>query len=448
MNFRKLLKTMPLRRSFGKTHRTAVVFDEKGDYAASFEYSSKAGGWRPLPQLPEANLPRPCTLVLPASMLALVRTPTPNNEQKDALADVETEAAQRLFRSPETGGREVRFHSGEKGMTATLGWVSNELLHKCLETAKSMGFQVTSIVTPEFDLKSTGPTILVSRGERETRLCCIHKNVPLVWQVVPEGGLSFKSALGVILAELKAEKLPMPEKAVFWNSLNSGGESKDLAGVIESELPGILTTVIRSYEEFLPLLRVNRVKGSFHESLEEWGRVPLASRDYLRAGLAFAGAIAGCLLLFFSVIHLNTQDAAALKNEAKKIMFLAKRTDLVTMEIREYARRNRDILRYTVQKPFVSHVFRDLGDSVPAQVKLNTMRLDRSGKITLQGESKNEISLMSLLENLSSTEIFSNAVLASMSKLEQGLGFRFVVEIDFPAWQRFFKPVEKQEKSQ
>lgn len=55
---------------------------------------------------------------------------------------------------------------------------------------------------------------------------------------------------------------------------------------------------------------------------------------------------------------------------------------------------------------------------------------------------------MALLENISSTEIFSNAVLASMSKLEQGQGFRFVVELDFPAWQQFFKPKKKQEAAQ
>ncbi len=50
---------------------------------------------------------------------------------------------------------------------------------------------------------------------------------------------------------------------------------------------------------------------------------------------------------------------------------------------------------------------------------------------------------MALLENISSTEIFSNAVLASMSKLEQGQGFRFVVELDFPAWQNFFQVQEE-----
>ena len=76
------------------------------------------------------------------------------------------------------------------------------------------------------------------------------------------------------------------------------------------------------------------------------------------------------------------------------------------------------------------------------------MRLGQSGRITLQGEAKSEISLMSLLENLSSTEIFSNAVLSSMSKLEHGQGFRFVVELDFPAWQQFFKPEIKQGETQ
>ena len=47
---------------------------------------------------------------------------------------------------------------------------------------------------------------------------------------------------------------------------------------------------------------------------------------------------------------------------------------------------------------------------------------------------------MALLENLSSTEIFSNAVLASMSKLDRGQGFRFVVELDFRLGSVFSNP--------
>ncbi|NDV22275.1 PilN domain-containing protein [Desulfovibrio sp. JC022] len=447
MNFKKLLKIMPLTPSFGNKSRIGLVFDVHGHCAASFEYSSKGKQWLPLPQLPETNHPRPCFMVLPSAMLALCRTPIPDKEQKDAVAALDMESGQRLFRSPETGGREIRCYGGENGLTATLGWLSNEYLHECLETAKGMGFQVTTIVLPEFDLKVSGPTLLVSREKEETRLCCIHKKVPVIWQVVPDGGPSLASALGVVLAELEAEGKPKPEKVVVWIP-PGGGEPDGFTEVITNGLPGIPVEKVRSYEDLLSLLRMNHVKGSFHESLEEWERIPLAPKDYLRPGLAFAGAIAGCLLLFFSVIHLNTQDADVLKQEAHKVLFLAKRTDVVTMEVREYVRRNREILRYTVQKPFVSHVFRDLGDSVPAQVKLNTMRLDQSGKITLQGEAKNEISLMALLENLSSAQIFSNAVLASMSKLEQGQGFRFVVELDFPAWQSFFKPKNKQGETQ
>ena len=210
----------------------------------------------------------------------------------------------------------------------------------------------------------------------------------MIWEVVPDGGLSLESALGVVLAQLEADEKPKPEKVLLWTSPGGSGEPDGLVELIEKVLPGIQLASVRSYEEFLPLLRMNRIKGSFHESLEEWERIPLAPKDYLRPGLALIGAIAGCLLLFFSVIHLNTQDAKVLKQEAHKILFLAKRTDLVTMEIREYVRRNNDILKYTVKKPFVSHVFRDLGNSVPAQVKLDTMRLDQSGKITLQGRRK------------------------------------------------------------
>ncbi len=92
-------------------------------------------------------------MVLPSSVAALCRNPNPAKEQKDAVADLESEAGQRLFRSLETGGREIRCYSGNKGLNATLGWISNEYLHGCLDAAKGMGFQVASIVQPEFDLK-------------------------------------------------------------------------------------------------------------------------------------------------------------------------------------------------------------------------------------------------------------------------------------------------------
>ncbi|WP_320173365.1 PilN domain-containing protein [Maridesulfovibrio sp.] len=448
MNLKKLCKMIPLPCPLGKNARIALLFDVQGSCASSLEYSSKDKQWQPLAQPPEADKPSPCVMVLPLSVAALCRNPNPAKEQKDAVADLESEAGQRLFRSLETGGREIRCYSGNKGLNATLGWISNEYLHGCLDTAKEMGFQVTSIVLPEFDLKVSGPTLLMSRENGETRLCCIHKKVPVIWEVVPDVGPSLESALGVVLAQLEAEEKPKPERVVLWIPPGGSGEPDGFAELIEKVLPGIPLEQVRSYEDFLPLLRMNRTKSSFHESLEEWKRIPLTPKDYVRSGLAIAGAVAGCLLLFFAVIHMNTQDAKVLKQEAHKILFLAKRTDLVTMEIREYVRRNNDILRYTVKKPFVSHVFRDLGDSVPAQVKLDTMRLDQSGKITLQGEAKSEISLMALLENLSSTEIFSNAVLSSMSKLDQGQGFRFVVELEFPAWQNFFKSKKKQEETQ
>ncbi|WP_321400489.1 PilN domain-containing protein [Maridesulfovibrio sp.] len=448
MNLKKLLHSMLLPGSFKTKVPVALVFDVHGQCAASYEFSSENKIWRPFTDQPEVNQLRPCILVLPAAMVAFCRTQTPDKEQKEASAALDMEAGQRMFRSPETGGREARFYDVDAGVSGTLGWISNEYLHGCLETAKEMGFQATSIVQPELDLKHSGPTLLVSCEKGETRLCCIHKNVPLSWQVLPERGPSLESALAVVLAELEAEQKTYPEKAVLWippgNSVDSEGFSK----AILSLLPDIPLEIILSYEELLGTLRMSRSKGSFHESLEEWGRIPLTPKDYVRPGLAFAGAVACCLLLFFSVIHLNHQDSGVLKEEAHKILFLAKRTDLVTMEIREYVRRNRAILKYTVKKPFVSHVFRDLGDAVPSQVKLNTMRLGQSGRITLQGEAKSEISLMSLLENLSSTEIFSNAVLSSMSKLEHGQGFRFVVELDFPAWQQFFKPEIKQGETQ
>ncbi|NDV27659.1 PilN domain-containing protein [Desulfovibrio sp. JC010] len=440
MNLKKLLPAMSLPGSLGKKVPAALVFDVHGRRAVSYEYVSKENLWQPSTDQPDPDLPRPCIMVLPSAMIALCRTQTPNKEQKDAAAALDVEAGQKLFRSPETGGREIRFYGGGQGIDGTLCWVSNEYLHQCLETAKEMGFQVASIVQPELDLKTSKPTLLVSCEDGEIRICCMHKHVPLNWQVLPEGGPSFESALGVVLAELESERKPKPEKIVLWSSPGNGGKPEGFDKAIEKLLPEIPLQKISSHEELLASLRLNHIKGSFHESLEEWERIPLTPKDYIRPGLGFVAAVAGCLLLFFSVIHLNNQDAAVLKGEAHKIMFLAKRTDLVTMEVREFVRRNRDILKYTVKKPFVSHVFRDLGDAVPAQVKLNTMRLGQSGRITLQGEAKSEISLMSLLENLSSTEIFTNAVLSSMTKLEHGQGFRFVVELEFPEWEEFFKP--------
>ncbi|WP_415719360.1 PilN domain-containing protein [Maridesulfovibrio sp.] len=448
MNFKKLLQSISMPGSFGKKVSVALIFDVHGDCAASFEYSHKNQAWQSLDSHTDSDSPRPCVAVLSSSMLALCRTHNPSKEQKDTAADLDVDASQHLFRSPETGGREVRFYSSEKGVDGILGWIPNDYLHGCLQKAKNMGFQVTSVFVPELDIKTSGPTLLVSCENGETRLCCIHKHVPLSWQVLPAGGASFSSALGALLAELKAEQKPKPEKIVFWVAPEGGIEPQGFGSAIESLLPEIPLETINLYEGLLDTLRMGRAQGSFHESLEDWERIPLGSKDYFKSGLGFIAAVAGCLLLFFSVIHLNDQDAAVLKEEAHKIMFLAKRTDLVTMEIREYVRRNRSILRYTVKKPFVSHIFRDLGDAVPAQVKLNTMRLGQSGRLTLQGEAKSEISLMSLLENLSSTEIFSNAVLSSMSKLDHGQGFRFVVELDFPAWQTFFKPKKIQEGAQ
>ncbi|RQW60933.1 hypothetical protein, partial [Vibrio viridaestus] len=115
--------------------------------------------------------------------------------------------------------------------------------------------------------------------------------------------------------ELEAEEKPKPENVVVW-ILPGGGEPDGFTEAIEAGLPGIPVENLRSHEDLLSLLHMNHVKGSFHESLEEWERIPLAPKDYLRPGLALAGAIAGCLLLFFSVIHLNTQDADVLKQEA------------------------------------------------------------------------------------------------------------------------------------
>jgi len=448
MKFKKLLKSIPVPGFFGKKVSAALIFDVHGDCAASFEYSHKDHVWRSFDGYPEPGSPRPCVAVLSSSMLALCRTHNSSKEQKDAAADLDAEARQRLFRSPETGGREVRFYGAEKGLGGSLGWIPNDYLHECLQKSKDMGFQVVSIILPELDIQTTGPTLLVSCENGETRLCCINKHVPLSWQVLPEGGPSLESGLGVLLAELEAEGKMGLEKVVLWITPGNNREPENLIRAIESLLPGVGMETISTYEELLDVLRLGRAKGSFHESLEDWERIPLTPKDYIKPGLGLAGAVAGCLLLFFSVIHLNNQDAAVLKEEAQKIMFLAKRTDLVTMEIREYVRRNRAILRNTVKKPFVSHVFRDLGNAVPSQVKLNTVRLGQSGRLVLQGEAKSEISLMSLLENLSSTDIFSNAVLSSMSKLDHGQGFRFVVELDFPAWQTFFKPEKKQEGSQ
>ena len=439
---------MPLPGSLRKNVSAVLLFDVHGRCSASYEFNSAKNSWQPLVGFPEKDSLRPCVVVLPSSMVALCRTQIPNKEQKDVAAALGVEAGQRLFRTPETGGQEFRFYNRKNEMSGTLGWLSHEYLHQCLETTKEMGFQASSIVHPEFDLNISEPTLFISCEKEEVRLCVIHKNVPLRWQVVPEGGPSFISALGVILSELKADELPDPEKVALWIPPGIEADETVLNEAIESLLPGVPLDEIRSYDALLERLRLNRSKGSFHESLEDWERIPLTPKDYIKPGLSLAGAVAGCLLLFFSMIHLNNQDAVVLKEEAHKILFLAKRTDLVTMEVREYVRRNNAILKYTVKKPFVSHVFRDLGDAVPAQMKLNTMRLGQSGRITLQGEAKSEISLMSLLENLSSTEIFTNAVLSSMSKLEHGQGFRFVVELEFPAWQEFFKQQKKQGAAQ
>ncbi len=439
---------MSLPGSLRKKVPAVLLFDMHGLCAASYEFYPAENSWQPLLDLPEKNNIRPCVAVLPPSMVALCRTQSPNKEQKDAAAALDLEAGQRLFRTPETGGREFRFYNGKNGVGGTLGWISHEYLHRCLETAKEMGFQVSSIVQPELDLNLSKPTLFISCEKDELRLCFIHKKVPLSWQVVPEGGPSFKSVLGVLLAELKADELPDPEKIMLWIPPGIKADEAALNDAINRQLPGVPLDEIRAFEALLEILRLKRSKGSFHESLEDWERIPLTPKDYIKPGLGLIGAVAGCLLLFFSMIHLNNQDTAVLREETHKVLFLAKRTDLVTMEVREYVRRNNDIRKYTVKKPFVSHVFRDLGDAVPAQVKLNTLRLGQSGRITLQGEAKSEISLMSLLENLSSTEIFTNAVLSSMSKLEHGQGFRFVVELDFPVWQQFYKPQKIQGAAQ
>ena len=178
MNLKKLCKKIPLPCPLGKNSRIALAFDVQGNCTASLEYSSKDKLWHPLSQSHDADKPRPCAIVLPSAMVALCRTPNSVKEQKDAVADLETESAQRLFRSPETGGREIRCYTGDKGLNATLGWISNEFLHGCLETAKDMGFQVTSIVLPEFDLKGSAPTLLVSRENGKPVCAASTKKLP------------------------------------------------------------------------------------------------------------------------------------------------------------------------------------------------------------------------------------------------------------------------------
>jgi Tfp pilus assembly protein PilN len=83
-------------------------------------------------------------------------------------------------------------------------------------------------------------------------------------------------------------------------------------------------------------------------------------------------------------------------------------------------------------------MFESLANSTPKQVKLNTVRLAPDGETTLEGEAQNEVSLIAFLENLSATEIFDNAILASMNEVGKGKQVKFVITVEYSAWKTFF----------
>jgi Tfp pilus assembly protein PilN len=432
--------------------RIVLAFDEAGKLAASLRWE-KEGGWRPMEALKPSKRPTACVILAHSDAVALRRAPSPLSNKKEAQAAVEAEAERSLFRSPELGCSDVRITGGEQGNLGVMAWVPMEYLYGCFEQAQELGFSPRAVMSPEFCLRSAEPTLFISLHGESARLCMLHERIPAAWQTSQKSSPPLEASLKALLAELEDSGLPSPSRVLIWDGLASSGDDREVreamakqAGAAAQALaPQAVQDRLHGLGELLETLQLpggwlpsRTNKGVFQACLDRWEKQPLPPKQYLRLGVNIGCAVLSGLMLFLAAMHMDRQETNALENAANRLKVLAARSDGATNRVRDYAKRIREIHKYTVNKPFVSHMFESLANSTPKQVKLNTVRLAPDGETTLEGEAQNEVSLIAFLENLSATEIFDNAILASMNEVGKGKQVKFVITVEYSAWKTFF----------
>ncbi|MGE4557980.1 MAG: PilN domain-containing protein [Desulfovibrionaceae bacterium] len=432
--------------------RVVLAFDEAGSLAACVR-REKDGGWRSIRMSEAPKRPVPCVLLVSPEAVALRRAPSLRPNKKEAQGAVEAETERSLFRSPALGCPDVRTAALEQGHLGVMAWAPVEYLYGCFDRARELGFSPRAVATPECCLHSAEPTLFISLRGGTARLCMLHQRVPVAWQTSHENGPPLEACLKALLTELEDSGLPSPSRVLIWDGLASSGDGRDVreakaqlaCTAAQALAPQAVQRRLQGLGELLAELQLpggglptEANKGVFRACLNRWEQRPLTPKQYLRLGINVACAVLSGLMLFLAAMHMDHQETNALGDAASRLKVLAARSDGATARVRDYAARIREIHKYTVDKPFVSHMFRALVDSTPKLVKLNTVRLAPDGEITLEGEAQNEVSLIAFLENLSATDVFDNAVLASMNEVGQGKQVKFVITLDYSSWKTFF----------
>ncbi|MCG8567396.1 MAG: PilN domain-containing protein [Desulfobacterales bacterium] len=128
-----------------------------------------------------------------------------------------------------------------------------------------------------------------------------------------------------------------------------------------------------------------------------------------------------------------------LRKQTSNITRAAKKASQATVRIRDIQKKN-DLLRKFVQdKPFFLSLLRDVSQAISTESRVDNLSISHTGTISLQGTSKDEILVTSIVKKMEESPMINDCQLYGIEKDSGNHLFKFSIEAGSDQWQRFFE---------
>jgi hypothetical protein len=379
-----------------------------------------------------------CALAFPPGMCALRTITLEDGNKRQALQAIEYEAEATLFDHPDKGWTTIRTYSHQDTTFALLAWCKKTYLEKCRGQAEKAGFKVTGVWVPELCLGQYTPTLLCYATAESTCIFYLSKQVPPLVQTSPADGLSAKTLAGAILNEVNTLSFEKPTDTFIW--IKDADDRQNLSTELGSLSIPAPPVIIQSWADVLPhLAPVGQTPEAFVDFINTRDRQKLEPAGKFRLFSFVFMTVLALALFFFSFLIQEEKDVKRLQKATAQITRASKKASQATSLIRGIQEKT-DLLRtFTQDKPYLLTIIRDITEAVSTESRLDSLSVNQTGAIAIQGESKDEVLVTSIVKNMEESPLINDCRLNAMEKDPKTGVFRFSIEAKSDQWEQFFQ---------